>query len=107
MAELAQYQRVLIDQDTCISCGACVAVCPWQALELDDNGKARLIWDKCKDDFSCISACPVNCIYKVGEASDALKAKQGWYRFSKELSPDEQKAYEEWRSKYNVTAPPV
>jgi ferredoxin len=92
MAELANYQRVLIDQDTCISCGACVAACPYQALELDENGKARLIWEMCKE---------------ISEAPADFKAKKGWYRFGRSLSSEEQKVYEEWMSKYGITAPPV
>jgi ferredoxin len=107
MSELANYQRVVIDQDTCISCGACVAACPYQAIELDENGKSRLIWEMCKDDFSCIAVCPVKCIYKTSEAPAEFKAKKGWYKFGKALSPEEQKVYEEWKSKYGVTAPPV
>jgi len=41
------------------------------------------------------------------EAPAEFKAKTGWYKFGKALSPEEQKAYEEWKSKYGVTAPPV
>ena len=107
MAELAQYQRVLIDQDGCISCGACVSVCPYQALELDENGKSRLLWDKCRDDFACVGVCPVKVIHKVSEAPAELKAKKGWYRFSRQLTPEEEKAFEEWKQKYGVTAPPA
>ena len=107
MVELANFQRVVIDQDTCISCGACVAACPYQALELDENGKSRLIWEVCKDDFSCVAVCPVKCIYKTSEAPAEFKAKTGWYKFGRAFSPEEQKAYEEWKSKYGVTAPPV
>jgi NAD-dependent dihydropyrimidine dehydrogenase PreA subunit len=57
---LRKYVRVIDDQDICIGCG-CVSVCPTNAWELDENGKARLIWDWCIDDFSCIPVCPVNC----------------------------------------------
>ncbi len=55
---LRKYQRVIDDQDICIGCGACVSVCPTNAWELDENGKARLIWDWCIDDFSCVPVCP-------------------------------------------------
>jgi len=106
-AELLKYERVVIDQDICISCGACVAACPYQALELDENGKARMIWEMCKDDFSCVAVCPVKCIYKSSEAPAEAKAKKGWYRLGKALSPEEQKALQEWKAKYGVTADPV
>jgi ferredoxin len=61
----------------------------------------------CKDDFSCVAVCPVKCIYKISEAPAEFKAKAGWYKFGKALSPEEQKVYEDWRSKYGVSAPPV
>ena len=32
--------KVIIDQEKCISCGSCVAVCP-DTFELDENSKAR------------------------------------------------------------------
>ena len=41
--ELEKFQRVIVDQDICIECGACVAACPFQAWELDESSKARLI----------------------------------------------------------------
>ncbi len=108
MSELAKYVRVAIDQDGCISCGACIEVCPYDALEFDENMKARLIWEKCHDDFSCIESCPVNVIYRVDEAPEELKTeKGGWYRIGRELTPEEQKAFEEWRQKYGVKVDPV
>jgi ferredoxin len=106
-ADLLKYQRVVIDQETCISCGACVAVCPVSALELaEDNFKSTLLWDKCIDDFSCIGVCPVNAIHKTSEAPQELKARNSWYRFSRELSDDEKRFFEEWRKKYGVTGNP-
>ncbi|MDM7275818.1 MAG: 4Fe-4S dicluster domain-containing protein [Thermoprotei archaeon] len=106
-SELSKYVRVVIDQETCISCGACIEVCPYDALEFDENMKSRLMWEKCKDDFSCIEVCPVNCIYKVPESPQIYKDKPGWYRITRVLDPEEQKAFEEWKRKYNVGADPV
>ena len=106
MAESKEYQKIVIDQDICIGCGACVSVCPYNALEMDENGKARLIWDLCKDDFSCIKVCPVNCIWESSKAPAESKQKANWYRFSKELSPEERQAFESWRQKYGITWAP-
>ncbi len=105
--ELKKYERIVIDQDICISCGACVAVCPTQALEMDENAKARLIWDLCIDDRSCISVCPVNCIWQTSQAPDDSKAKSGWYRFSRELDDTEKKIFEEWKQNYGITGDPI
>lgn len=107
MAELAKFVRVVIDMETCISCGACIEVCPFDALEFDDNMKARLIWERCQDDFSCIESCPVDCIYRTDECPEEYKQLDGWYRFGKELDDEERKAFEEWASRYGVTGQPA
>ncbi|MCC6030717.1 MAG: 4Fe-4S binding protein [Desulfurococcales archaeon] len=100
-------ESVVIDQDACISCGACVAVCPGQALELDENGKARLIWDKCTNDFECVKVCPVNCIWQSSQAPESAKSKAGWYRLSGPLSGDLKKEFEEWKSQYGIKWSPI
>ncbi|WP_291765084.1 indolepyruvate ferredoxin oxidoreductase subunit alpha [Caldivirga sp. UBA161] len=104
---LRKYMRVIDDQDICIGCGACVSVCPTNAWELDENGKARLIWDWCIDDFSCIPVCPVNCIWKTPESPETARPKDNWYRFSRQLTPEEQKVFEEWAKKYGITGKPA
>jgi ferredoxin len=96
------YERIVIDQEICISCNACVAVCPYQAIEMDENGKVYLIWDKCKDDFSCIKVCPVSCIWKASEAPKEAKMKTGWIKFSRKLTPEEIKKFEAWATKYGI-----
>ncbi len=53
---------VTIDKDLCIGCGACVGVCPVEALSLDDEGKSTVDADLCIDCHSCIGTCPVEAI---------------------------------------------
>ncbi|MGA2573921.1 MAG: 4Fe-4S dicluster domain-containing protein [Candidatus Methanomethylicaceae archaeon] len=102
--ELEKFQRVIVDQDICIECGACVAACPFQAWELDESSKARLIWDKCQDDFSCIGSCPVSCIWKSSEAPEEAKAKKNWFRFSRKLNDEEKIIFENLSKKYSIIA---
>lgn len=105
MTEAKQWEMVVIDQDICIGCNACVAVCPYQALEMDQENKAALIFDKCKDSFDCIPVCPVTCIWKSGEAPEESKEKEGWVHFSKpkeQLSEEEKQLYEQWKAKYGI-----
>jgi len=52
---------VNIDKETCIGCGACVDVCPVQALSMVDD-KAVCDEDACIDCGACISVCPVSAI---------------------------------------------
>ena len=100
--DLEKFQRVISDQDICIGCGACVATCPYSAWELNEDGKSRLIWDKCQDAFDCISVCPVSCIYKSSEATAEAKIKQGWYIFSRELKEEEKSVFTNLNEKYGI-----
>jgi len=100
-----KYQRIVIDQDICIGCAACVAVCPHQALEMSKDNKAFMIWEKCKDAFDCIPVCPVNCIWKSSEAPDTAREKP-WYMFDRELNEEEKQEFEEWKNKFKIKSGP-
>jgi len=50
-----------VDKKKCIGCGACVAQCPVQAIELK-GGKAVINPKKCTKCGTCIEICPVQAI---------------------------------------------
>lgn len=50
-----------VNRDKCIGCGACVDMCPVQAITLVD-GKASINPDICVSCGSCVGTCPVNAI---------------------------------------------
>lgn len=50
--------RVIIDDDKCIDCGACVSLCPTDALHLDANERLELLYEKCIGCLLCLDACP-------------------------------------------------
>ncbi|MCC7552187.1 4Fe-4S binding protein [Candidatus Micrarchaeota archaeon] len=54
---------VYINGIKCIKCGACVGVCPTQALTLTEKG---IVFDKtkCINCGACIQICPANAISK-------------------------------------------
>jgi ferredoxin len=52
---------VKIDKEACIGCGACVDVCPVNALSMVD-GKAECDDNACIDCGACIATCPVQAI---------------------------------------------
>ncbi|MEM5811682.1 MAG: 4Fe-4S binding protein [Candidatus Aenigmatarchaeota archaeon] len=102
---VVKYQKIVIDRDICIACGACVAVCPCDALKLGKDGKPFLIWEKCKDAFECIYVCPVAAIQKSSEAPEEAKGKS-WFTFERKLSAQEKKEFEEWKAKFNIKSGP-
>lgn len=50
-----------VNKDKCIGCGACVDMCPVQAITLVD-GKASINPDICVSCGSCAGGCPENAI---------------------------------------------
>ncbi len=46
-----------INQAACVGCGVCVACCPYQAIDLDENGKAVVNPATCKGCGICVAAC--------------------------------------------------
>lgn len=55
--------EVHIDRSACNGCGRCLQVCPYDAIELDGNGKAVIDQTLCKQDGLCVRECPQNAIY--------------------------------------------
>ncbi|EKD35556.1 MAG: hypothetical protein ACD_75C01860G0006 [uncultured bacterium] len=60
-------EKVIIDQDECIGCEACVEICPAVFSFNDGEGKAYVNEDAdaaedCVDE--AIASCPVQCISK-------------------------------------------
>lgn len=68
---MANNMKIKIDEEKCIGCGSCVAVCP-DCFEMTDDNKARLkneVADKeCSDECTkeAVDICPVQVI-KVEE----------------------------------------
>ncbi len=57
-------KTVTIDQDECISCGACVDICP-EVFRMNDDGLAEIFKaDGASEEEiqDAIESCPVSCI---------------------------------------------
>ena len=52
--------KIMIDEDTCIGCGACVSICP-EGFEMVD-GKAKVKSQKVKCGKEAVDSCPVQAI---------------------------------------------
>jgi len=57
-------KKLVVDQDTCIGCGTCAALCP-KVFKMKDNGKAEVIdqtADTQENIQNAIDSCPVGAI---------------------------------------------
>ncbi len=52
---------VVIDEDACVACEACVPGCPVEAISMVDD-KAVIDRDLCTECEACIVECPVEAI---------------------------------------------
>ncbi len=50
----------VVNEETCIACGACVDTCPVEAITM--NEKAKVDPNTCTECGACIDECPVDAI---------------------------------------------
>ena len=59
----------VVDEDLCYGCGACIALCPTNALDLQ-NRLAIVEQEKCTLCEHCIPSCPVFALSIEGAVDD-------------------------------------
>lgn len=57
----------VIDAEECITCGACVDVCPTDTLELGDTTAEVARPENCIACGACLEACPTGAITEIKE----------------------------------------
>ena len=50
--------RVIVDIEKCIECGACISLCPTDALHMDEKELLEYSLEKCIGCLLCIDSCP-------------------------------------------------
>jgi heterodisulfide reductase subunit A len=66
-----------VDEEKCIGCALCANNCPYSAIEMTEEGKARTIEASCKGCGLCAASCPQNAItmrhYTDGQLEAAME----------------------------------
>jgi ferredoxin len=60
--------QIVVDDEKCLTCGACVAVCPQNGLFLLDT-RLRVESAACTSCQTCVHVCPVGALALVEERS--------------------------------------
>ena len=60
--ENLENKNVTANPDICIGCGACISICPVEAISFDDDGRAKINPDICIKCGACQATCPVMAI---------------------------------------------
>jgi NAD-dependent dihydropyrimidine dehydrogenase PreA subunit len=55
-------KKIALDKEKCMDCGACIGLCPTNALNFDKKKKLELTEEKCIQCKACVKACPVKAL---------------------------------------------
>jgi ferredoxin len=71
-------QRISRNEDSCVHCGLCTALCPTKALRIDPKSRTVLfLHEKCSTCGLCSSLCPVQAMVLEMENSSWEKILEG------------------------------
>ncbi len=64
-----------VNEDRCTGCGTCVGLCPYNAIEMTEDDKARVVFALCKGCGICTSSCPEMAIDMFGFTTRQIMAQ--------------------------------
>jgi len=70
-ATVSLPKLIEVDAEKCVSCGACVALCPVEAITIDEEASIIFNKEKCVGSTCsvCVDACPARAIKSVKQNS--------------------------------------
>ncbi|MEJ5328035.1 MAG: 4Fe-4S binding protein [Candidatus Bathyarchaeia archaeon] len=68
-----------VDSEKCISCGACVTLCPVEAIKIDEDKSIVFDREKCIGSLcsACVDACPTRSIKSVKQNNTEVVGNRG------------------------------
>jgi Fe-S-cluster-containing hydrogenase component 2 len=65
--EVTVPKLIEVDNENCFSCGSCIALCPVEAISLDQDSTVQFDKEKCVGSTCsiCVDACPARAIKSV------------------------------------------
>ncbi|UCH57616.1 MAG: FAD-dependent oxidoreductase [Candidatus Bathyarchaeota archaeon] len=60
--DLCEHESPEVDTKDCSGCGTCVTICPFDVMEKDEDGIAKVNEDACKGCGICAASCPERAI---------------------------------------------
>jgi Fe-S-cluster-containing hydrogenase component 2 len=75
-AKVSIPKLIEVDSEKCVSCGACVTLCPVEAITMDEDASVVFNKEKCIGSTcsACVDACPSRAIKSVKQNSSELTA---------------------------------
>lgn len=64
------------DEERCIGCRACIAVCPWGAIVFDADREVAVSCDVCSGHPLCVEFCPTGALELVAVAEASAEKRQ-------------------------------
>ena len=69
-------EAILVDTKTCLSCGMCIAACPYGYMTQDDSSRRATKCDLCGGDPRCVQVCMADALHFGSLQSLAERRKQ-------------------------------
>jgi ferredoxin len=73
-ASVSIPKLIEVDSEKCVSCGACVTLCPVEAITIDEEASVVFDKEKCIGSIcsACVDACPARAIKSVKQNNSEL-----------------------------------
>jgi NAD-dependent dihydropyrimidine dehydrogenase PreA subunit len=73
--------RVIIDDDMCIDCGACISICPTEALYFNKYDRLEFSYEKCIGCLLCLDSCPRMLLMRCSYLLNIIQLLSDYFKY--------------------------